>query len=114
VRKPDRDREGFWRGAVTRQQRSGQSVRQFCVEHHLQESSFYFWRRELKTRDARKSRITPPRPTQTPVFVPIRLAEQNAPRLEVVLRCGTTLRVPAGCDRDTLALVLALLEPVRC
>jgi len=52
--KRDPAKERFWREAVADQTRSGQSIRHFCREHELAESAFYFWRRELRQRDATK------------------------------------------------------------
>jgi hypothetical protein len=42
-----RNRERFWRETLSRQAKSGQSVRAFCQERRLTESAFYFWQREL-------------------------------------------------------------------
>jgi hypothetical protein len=52
--KRDPVKERFWREAIVGQTRSAQSIRHFCREHELTESAFYFWRRELRQRDATK------------------------------------------------------------
>jgi hypothetical protein len=41
-------------------------------------------------------------------------ATEAAPRVEIVLRQGCTVRVGAGFDRRTLAEVLAVLEAAPC
>ncbi len=47
----DLEKEKFWRERIREQDRTGKSVRQFCVEKGLNENLFYGWRRELKLRD---------------------------------------------------------------
>jgi hypothetical protein len=50
----DTEKERYWRKQVTLWQESGLSVRAFCKEHGVIETSFYAWRRELIVR-ARES-----------------------------------------------------------
>jgi hypothetical protein len=50
----DAEKERFWREAICRQRRSGQSVRGFCRNETLSEPSFYAWRRELKQRGGKQ------------------------------------------------------------
>lgn len=45
------EKEAFWRGAVERLLASGLTVRAFCQRERLVETSFHYWRRELKRRD---------------------------------------------------------------
>jgi hypothetical protein len=131
-------KERHWRGLIEKQRRSGLTARQFCLNEGLDESSFYHWRRELRMRDLERSLAAEQattsnekslarhhdksqaiernsvHPSESPVFMPIRVTEDRRAYLEVVLECGTTLRVPAGFDRDTLANVLDVLERTRC
>ena len=49
ARKPrDPAQERAWRERVARWSTSGQSVRAFCQQHGLIETSFYYWKRELR------------------------------------------------------------------
>ncbi len=41
----DAAKEAYWRGVLTRQAASGQSVREFCQQERLTESQLYAWRR---------------------------------------------------------------------
>ena len=41
-------REEFWRGALSKLSASGQSMRQFCREHHLDYHRARYWRRRLE------------------------------------------------------------------
>jgi len=43
----DPDKEKYWSKQIEQWQESGLSVRSFCKEHGIVETSFYAWRREL-------------------------------------------------------------------
>jgi len=43
----DVEKENYWKTQIVLWQKSGLSVRAFCQEHGVIESSFYAWRREL-------------------------------------------------------------------
>lgn len=43
----DSDKEQYWNNQLALWQKSGLSIRAFCKEHGVVESSFYAWRREL-------------------------------------------------------------------
>lgn len=45
--KRDIDKESYWKKQLELWQNSGLSVRAFCKEHGIVETSFYAWRREL-------------------------------------------------------------------
>lgn len=80
--KPQRDpaREQFWRQTIADQQAGGRTVRDFCRDRQLAETSFHHWRRELRDRDAAR--------TATPAFVPVTVVPTpGAPSVEV--RCPT-------------------------
>ena len=47
----DPAREKFWRRTIRDQQRSGLSVRDFCLREGLKDWTFRWWRRELGRRD---------------------------------------------------------------
>jgi len=132
----DLKKEARWRKVVAQQQRSGLSVRQYCQEHSLTESAFWFWKRELARRDAEQrlttsqTRLTTasllPGPRRGPArressqgrrprergpalgLVPISIgpALGAMATIEVVLSGGVSVRVMAGCDEATLRMVL--------
>lgn len=52
--KRDPAKESYWRKQLALWQKSGLSIRAFCKEHGVVETSFYTWRRELIVR-ARES-----------------------------------------------------------
>ncbi len=100
-------REQFWRERLERQQASGQSVREFCVAAGLSLPSFYWWRRELRSRDFSRGAGDRPR------FVPVRVTAV-ASVLEVVLGSGRVVRVGGGFDAAHLRAVVAALEATPC
>ncbi len=125
-------KEARWRELVAAHQTSELSVRAFCAQQNVPVNSFYAWRRELALRDAegvaapkRKTRpasklqqgdvATLGALSQRPTFVPVTFTSApQLPLVEVTLAQGAVLRVHAGCDAATLAMVLAALEGSRC
>lgn len=121
------DRERAWRDVMSRQRASGQSVRSFCRCEGLAESAFYFWRRTLQRRKVPKAQ---------PKFVPVRVIPEegsvvgclepnsgepsaSGPKdvfspIEVVLPGGVLVRVPPGCEVQSLRTVLDALERPAC
>lgn len=116
----DLKKEARWRKLVSAQQRSGQTVRQYCQENALAESAFWFWKRELSQRDAEKPARCPGGPRSVhrkgpalrlPSLVPVTIgpALPQAAPIEVLLPHGASVRVAAGCDEATLRMVLSAL-----
>jgi transposase-like protein len=105
--------EVFWRRHIDRQLTSGSSVRGYCRRHGLQDAAFYAWRRRLAQR--KPATASPHASTPTPAFLPIAIVDTPTPRratvIEIVLTDGRRVRVRAGCDRQLLADILALLSP---
>lgn len=117
----DRRKEQLWRRLVREQAQSGRSVREFCNARGLPESAFYFWRRELKARDAKEGRIetraaAASSASISPGFAAVTVAglDSLSPAIEVVLTSGVRIRIPSGFDPQTLRELLSLLEPPAC
>lgn len=121
----DERREGQWRRIIRQHAQSGLTIREFCRKSKLPESAFYFWRSELKRREAeqeqphrRKRPVASAGPTPAPAFVPVRVAEEVAERpvgrIEIMLTGGRRVHVMAPVDRQALADVLAVLEGQAC
>jgi transposase len=114
----DVEKERFWRDAIRRRQHSKQSVRAFCFEQGLSESSFHLWRRIIAQRDQEAVGTRPAGEADLPAFVPLRVipeavAASAVAALEVVVGPGRLIRVPPGFDPATLRNVLAVLEEDR-
>jgi len=136
--------ERFWRTTLAKWIKSGLNIRDYCRRHHLGESAFYFWRREIAARDqgltartfrpsqpassgAAGHRSSTPTPAARTVSATTRRVTKPPPRpsfvalrvvadtpLEVVLRTGHVLRVPPGYDANHLHAVVAALEAQPC
>jgi hypothetical protein len=96
-----------WLDRLARFPDSGLTVAQFCAIEAVSVPSFYSWKRRLT------AQANPQDPTadRTPPLLPVRLSP-SASVVELVLGCGTVLRLPTGCDLDWVrSLVAALGEP---
>ena len=124
-RQRDPIREKFWRRTIRQQQRSGLTVRAFCLREGVKVGAFRWWRQALARRDREASATAPDdrdgEPIEAaPVFLPVRLVDLEAavprpsPPIEVVLPTGPTVRVSSGFDPRTLGQVLAVLEGRSC
>ena len=91
-----------WAERIAAQQRSGNSVKQFCKEQGLTEGSFYAWRKRLQKKEPVRFAL-----------VDRRVAGQEQATeaaLELVMATGERLRVGAGVDAATLRTVLEALR----
>jgi hypothetical protein len=99
-----------WRQVLRQWRASGLNVRDFCARREIPESQFWWWRRRLG--DPAESASV----KVEPAFVPVTLVEPAAASaaIDIRLASGHRLRVRAGCDRQLLAEVVALLEGQSC
>ena len=118
-----------WAVLIDEWRRGGLSLPAFCKRRDLSRGTMQNWvykpalRRAVE--DARHASqagrsapmATTERPTPTPAFLPVRLAEITAPTpptgraaIEVVLGGGRRIVVGPGFDPETLRLVVAALE----
>jgi hypothetical protein len=112
--------ERQWREWVARWATSGQSVRAFCLQHRLIETSFYYWKRELRARDAAAAPVITPAKSParkrllakkpTPVFVPMTVLPSATLSVEVRCPSGHVVFLSA-CDMASLTSLLAALTP---
>jgi transposase len=106
-------KERQWRRHVSSWQGSGVTIRQYCLQHHLSEPSFYAWRRELARRDEAADAPAPPVPRNQAAsitWMPVTVTASAAPVVEVQLPSGTVLRVPAGVESITLERILTMIS----
>jgi len=105
----DLKKEAFWRQVVQEQPRSGLSVQAFCRKRRFNQAGFYWWRAELRRRDAERP---------VPAFVPVRVTEDGPAvaggQIEILLAGERRVRVSGPVDRRMLADVLAVLEGAGC
>ena len=104
-------REEFWRGALSGQPASGQSMRRFCREHHLDYHRARYWRRRLEEQANAPlsfAVLQLPKPAAEP--------EPAAPPSDsgVAVECGGRLvRLNRHFDESVLLRVMAVLSGRR-
>ena len=101
-----RDRMSQWRA-------SGLSAREFCQRRGLTEPTFYYWSRELRTRDSAASTAAMSSSSgkkSRPAFVPLTVLPTATLAVEVRGPSGHVVLLPS-CDVASLASVFAALEP---
>ena len=91
-----------WRGLVSEQSRSGQSVKSFCREHGLCRPYFFVW----------KKRLEEDTPTK---FLEVQVAGQGPSTpsdssVEIRLRNGRSLMVRPGFDAEHVRALLVVVE----
>jgi hypothetical protein len=98
-----------WRGLLSEQQASGQSIAGFCRERALPVWQFYEWRKRLRTKtkpfvavEVVASEPAPLPPLPTPMLSAL---------IEVRLRSGRSLLVGPDFEADHLCRLLRVLEP---
>jgi transposase-like protein len=129
ARRADSNRAGFWRELIQRRRHSGLSVARVCEQAGVSPASFYRWQRQLRGGPAlgpnaasdRGSSAAAPQsrcdPRAGSRLVPVQIVadpptgrDESAGQLEVELPGEIRLRIPAGCDRAMLELVIQLLR----
>ncbi len=124
-RQRDPLREKFWRRTIRQQQRSGLTVRAFCLREGLKNGAFRWWRQALARRDCEASATTPAdrdgKPTEAAAaFLPVQpidldaVSGRSTAPIAILLPTGSTVRVPSGFGSRTLGQVLAVLEGRSC
>ena len=102
------DREDFWRRAVRRRTKSGMTVADFCAAEGLKPTTYHYWQREIRRRDALPSLKT--EPSRRPALAAVQVIDDRRDRVsdragvEVVAKNGYVVRVGE----------LATAEQVRC
>ena len=105
----DVEKQRYWQRTIGDAARSGMSIREFCRQHRLRESQFYWWQRKLKTR--RQERNKPTSSGGAASFALVSEDGASIPAgLELVLRDGRRLRISQGVQEETLRAVLAAME----
>lgn len=123
--KASAEKQAYWRSVLRRQQNSGLSVRQFCMDEQLSDASFYRWRRKIASGDrgavaslekdgpkrSKTKRDANAKQNQNAaVFIPVRLNAAAGSLLEVVHPRGHVVRVPTVFDENSLRQVLNILD----
>ena len=103
------------RRVLARWERSGLTLREFGQRQKIPPSTLSWWRQVFRRAGEHRSGAPARRPPRNAVVfteVPCVAPSPKVPAiLEIVLRSGHVLRVPAGADTDTLQRVLGILQP---
>ena len=104
------EKHRYWQRTIGDAARSGMSIREFCRQHRLRESQFYWWQHKLKAR-RRQEWSKPGAQDQAASFALVSEVGMDMPAgLELVLQDGRRLRISQGVQEDTLRTVLAAME----
>jgi hypothetical protein len=102
-----------WRKRVERWKDSGLTAKEFAAETGLNAVTLQFLRYELKKADAIVARRRPSIAHALAVSSILEVAPARAaaePRVEIALRNGRLLRVPAASESSALRALLAIRE----
>ena len=110
--KGDREKARYWQRIIRKAAQSGMSIREFCRQHRLKESQFYWWQHKLKA-GRQERRLRRPSVNGNPASFALVSNEPEGTDagIELVLGDGRRLRIHKGVDEETLRAVLAAVEP---
>ena len=108
--KPDTDQQQFWQMVIETWQSSGLSVRQFCKKESLSEPSFYSWRKKLTGDNSEQDNQHESEPS---AFIEVAIPKNNSAAIELLLSCGSILKIPVGVDDKTLTTVVSVLHQTK-
>jgi hypothetical protein len=93
-----------WRGLVSEQSQSGQTVKAFCHDRSLRDSLFCDWKKRIREGETAKF-------VEVKVMGPMaRPAPEHSPAIEIRLNKRRSLLVEPGFDASHLRALLAVLE----
>ena len=117
ARRPDPERERFWRELIARRESSGLTVAELCQRAGVSTPSFFLWQRRLrKQKPTRRSGTIEAlsRTSLVPVrIVPDRVDEDRMSPVVVELPGPVRVQIPPGCDADTIHAVLQAISALR-
>jgi Transposase len=132
AKRASEERRRFWHGLIKRQPTSGLNIARFCEQAGVSENSFFAWKRRLRSTDQaskhssleglaspRRKRRRKKSAAKSMSLVPVRLVADvdrrplTAGLIEIAWPDGVVLRVPTGCNGDTLRDVFGLLTTAR-
>ncbi len=114
-KKRDPAKEQFWADAILRREQSGLTIREFCRQEGMTESTYQFWRRELKKRgwNGRSPAAQETSSDGNAAFAAVAIDMNETlsdSAIEILMGNHCRIRVPRGFDRQSLVDVLAVLE----
>jgi acetyl esterase/lipase len=118
ARRPDPDRESFWRELIARRESSRLTVDELCQRAGVSTASFFVWQRRLRKQKPTRRSSGVVEALQGPSLVPVRIVSDRADEdraLPVVVELPGSVRVqiPPGCDARTIHAVLQAVSALR-
>lgn len=101
-----------WRRIIQDQHAGGLSVTDFCHVNGIVASSFFAWKRRLRNAGPAfvEARIADSTPVCRPPMLTLPRDRRSADTIRIRLRCGRSLTVSRGFDRQLLGEVVSVLE----
>ena len=112
----DSEKEKYWRSQLRRWQGSGLSVRAFCKENGVVETSFYAWRRELLIRGREEKTSDELEDTRTEVAIPRTVKDARGRNIPVRFRqsdCSTLQSLLQAEPEDNPFVPLTLIADAQ-
>jgi len=103
-RRPDPARERYWRTLLAQWPAGKLTLAEFCRQHAVTTSAFYFWKTEIRKRDAQAR----------PAFVPVTVIAEPTTAIEVRCPSGHIVTITNGNVRTLHELFAALAEARPC
>ncbi len=111
------DRGLYWRSVFERYAESGLSVRRFCQENGISQSTFFAWRKKVGKepsmadggRVGASSRSLDGKSQARPSFVAVKLPIASEP-IEIAHPLGYVVRVASGANLDSLIRIFQILD----
>ena len=95
-----------WRERISTWEKSSQTQKAFCADHHLRLASFQRWRRIFKAEDTEGSAIV----TEAVRFIPAKVQREGPTNLTILLQEDLRIEVPGGFDPQVLQQVIQVLR----
>lgn len=118
AKKPDPDRESFWRELVVRRERLGLTVAEICGQAGVSPASFFFWQRRLRQQKTggRGAELLEAKPGAA--LVPVRILADRSdvgrnPVIVIEWPGPVRVQIPPGCDVPTIQAVLQGVAAIR-
>ena len=82
-----------WEKHIEACSKSGISQKEYCIENHLNFSTFKYWRSRLKKGKTNSLKI---------IEVPVKLVNNNSPEIKIMLSNGITISVNPGVNKEII------------
>ena len=109
-------RAAYWRSVYEQYVESGLSIRRFCQENGISQSTFFAWRKKLRKEPAGVKSTSPvpgrddqPRANPGMSFLAVKLPTESE-SIEVLHPLGYVVRIPRHANLDCLVRIFQILD----